>query len=129
MKFLLVDDNPENRFLISKTLIRKFPNAVLTECQSADVAVQLLQRETVTLIVAHRTAEVHGSDLVRLLREAAPTTPIIAVSSVDQSAAARAAGAARFQLLDQWLMLGQAAAEVLGLNHDAGAAPRPEGAG
>lgn len=118
MKFLVVDDNSENRFLLSKTLLRHFPHAALIECQSVDTAVRLLRNETVDLIIAHRCAELLGAELIQALREVNEVVPIIAVSGVDRRQESLAAGATRFHSLDQWLLIGAVAAELLHL-------PRP----
>lgn len=113
MKFLVVDDDVDNRFLLSKTLIRKFPNAVLVECRSAEAAINILRNEALDLVVAHRSFEADGPELIRLLHDAAPHVPIVAISSVDNATPTVAAGAARFRLLDEWLLLGNTAVELL----------------
>jgi response regulator RpfG family c-di-GMP phosphodiesterase len=113
VKFLIIDDNPDNRFLLTKTLLRKYPAAALVECQSVDTAMRVLKSEAIDLIVAHRATEVGGADLVREVRRVNATTPIIAVSGVNRCRETLAAGANRFQLLDEWLMVGHVAAQLL----------------
>jgi response regulator RpfG family c-di-GMP phosphodiesterase len=113
VKFLIIDDNPDNRFLLTKTLLRKYPAAALVECQSIGTAVRVLKNETIDLIVAHRATEVGGAELVREVRRVNTTTPIIAVSGVNRCRETLAAGANRFQLLDEWLMVGHVAAQLL----------------
>jgi DNA-binding NtrC family response regulator len=113
VKFLIIDNNPDNRFLLTKTLLRKFPAAALVECQSLDTATRILRTDTIHLIVAHRATEVGGADLVREVRRVDPTTPIIAVSGADRCREVLAAGANRFQLLDEWLMVGHVASQLL----------------
>jgi DNA-binding response OmpR family regulator len=120
VQLLVIDDNPDNRFLLAKTLLRKFPNAALVECQSIETALNLLKSVSVDLVVAHRTHELAGVDLVRELRTAHATVPIIAVSGIDKRQAILAAGATRFHLLDEWLLIGNAAAELVQ------ASPSPE---
>jgi len=34
LSFLVIDDNLDGRFLIEKTLLRKFPNASIVGCQT-----------------------------------------------------------------------------------------------
>jgi CheY-like chemotaxis protein len=113
VKFLIVEDNPDSRFLLSKTLLRKFPTAAIVECQSSETAQRLLAQEPVSLVIAHRTYELSGVELVRALREANPLVPVIAVSGVDRKSEVLAAGANRFHLLDEWLLLGNAVEELL----------------
>jgi CheY-like chemotaxis protein len=112
VKFLLIDDNPDNRFLVSKTLLRKFPHAALVECAAPDTALALLQEEVFDIVLAHRTHELAGLELIRELRRACGA-PIVAISGVDRRAAALEAGAARFHLLDEWLLIGNTVQELL----------------
>jgi CheY-like chemotaxis protein len=114
VKLLVIDDNADNRFLLARTLLRKFPRAALVECQSVETAMKMLKEENVTLVVSHRTHEVGGADLLRELRQVNPTVPILAVSGMDQKEATLAAGATMFHLLDEWLLIGNAVAQVLG---------------
>src|SRR5688572_26067407 len=55
-KFLIVDDNPDSRFLLVKTLLRKFPQAVLKETQDGESSVALARSEPLDAIVVHRAA-------------------------------------------------------------------------
>jgi CheY-like chemotaxis protein len=114
LRFLVIDDNPDGRFLVSKTLLRKFPNAVLSECQTAEAAFQLLNRgDEVSLITAHRTFELDGVSLVRELRARRPAVPILMLSGIDRREAALAAGANAFLTYDEWLMVGNHVAAML----------------
>lgn len=113
MKILVIDDNPDNRFLLSKTLLRKFPTAALIECQSLETAVHILRQGGAELVIAHRTPEAEVADLVKELRTAHTTVPIIAVSGIDRRKAALAAGANVFHLFDEWLLIGNVAASLL----------------
>jgi DNA-binding response OmpR family regulator len=81
--FLIVDDNADSRFLLVKTLLRKFPHAVLQETQQADAAVSLARAGRLDAIIAHRATDVDGLTLLRLLREVNPTVPIVMVSGID----------------------------------------------
>lgn len=57
-------------------------------------------------IITHRSFEMEGAELVRRFRDADPVVPIIMVSGVDRSAAAREAGATAFLHYDEWLRIG-----------------------
>lgn len=115
MRFLIVDDNPDNRFLVSRTLLRKFPaSGAAVECQTFVAAAKLLKSLPVDLIIAHRTPEFSVAEPIRELRALCPQTPIIALSSMNQQPDVLAAGADRFHLTDEWLLIGNAAVELLG---------------
>ena len=113
LRFLVIDDNPDGRFLVSKTLLRRFPGAVLTECQTADAAFHVLARELVSLVVCHRTFEFDAVSLTRELRERNKAVPIVMMSGIDRRDAALAAGANAFLTYDEWLMVGNHVADLL----------------
>lgn len=113
LRFLVIDDNPDGRFLISKTLMRKFPNSVISECQTAEAAFRILNEERVSLIISHRTFEFDGVSLIRELRQVNPTVPIVMMSGIDRRELAMEAGAADFLTYDEWLMVGNKVALLL----------------
>jgi DNA-binding NtrC family response regulator len=113
LKFLVVDEDNDSRFLLVKTLLRKFPGAAVIECRVADAALSITRTDRLSVIVTHRTAELAGSDLVRAFRELNPTVPIVMVSSIDRTEAAAEAGATTFLLYDEWLRIGTLVEELL----------------
>jgi len=104
--FLVVDFQRESRFLLVKTLLRKFPRAVIRECEDADQAIQFARTQDVACIVTHRTFETPGVELVRQLREVDPNVPIVMVSGIDRQKGALEAGATSFLSYDEWLRIG-----------------------
>ncbi len=104
--FLVIDDNADSRFLLVKTLMRKFPSAVIQECQSAESAVERAAHRNLTAVITHRSTELGGIALLRQLRSANSSVPIVMVSSIDRRDAALAAGATGFLLYDEWLRIG-----------------------
>jgi CheY-like chemotaxis protein len=102
-KFLVIDDHDDHRFLLVKTLLRKFPHAAVQECQNGETALELARTEAYAAIV----------DLVRRLRELEPNVPIVMVSGIDRTSAALAAGATRFLHYDEWLRIGTVVTELL----------------
>src|SRR5215207_3984506 len=112
-KFLIVDDNADSRFLLVKTLLRKFPQAILQETQDGESAVALVQSGTLDAVVVHRAAEIDGISLVRNLRQTNPTVPIVMVSGLDRSKAAIDAGASTFLSYDAWLRIGTVVNELI----------------
>lgn len=113
LHFLIIDDNPDGRFLIAKTLLRKFPNSTIVECQTADAAFRALKGQPVSLIVSHRTFEFDGVSLIRELRAQTPDVPIVMTSGIDRRDAALTAGADGFLTYDEWLMVGNYVAKLL----------------
>lgn len=112
-KFLIVDDNADSRFLLVKTLLRKFPQAVLQETQDGESALALTRSQGLDAVVVHRAAEVDGLTLVRTLRQANPAIPIVMVSGLDRTKTAIEAGATTFLSYDAWLRIGTVVAELL----------------
>ena len=112
-KFLIVDDNADSRFLLVKTLLRKFPQAILQETQDGESAVALVQSGTIDAVVVHRAAEIDGISLIRNLRQTNLTLPIVMVSGLDRSKAAIDAGANTFLNYDAWLRIGTVVNELI----------------
>ncbi len=112
-QFLVIDDNPDSRFLLVKTLLRKFPQSLLQECQDSDVALVAARNPRLDVIVAHRASDVDGPELVRLLRHTNPDVPIVMVSGLDRSAVAAEAGATVFLNYDEWLRIGTVVSDLL----------------
>lgn len=106
LSFLVVDDNRDSRFLLVKTLLRKFPASVIHECHAADTALKRCRSERFSAVVTHRTTEMPGLALTRALREANDKVPLVMVSSIDRREAALGAGASAFLLYDEWLRIG-----------------------
>ena len=106
LKFLVVDFHAESRFLLVKTLLRKFPGAQIFEEDDADRAEHIVRTRNVSAVVTHRTFEVSGIDLVRNFRGADPHTIVVMVSGIDREDAALEAGASSFLHYDEWLRIG-----------------------
>lgn len=114
LKFLVIDDNPDSRFLLVKTLLRKFPDAVLQECQSSLPAIDSAKADRISAVVLHRASDADGELLIKLIRRVNETVPIVMVSGYDRSKIALAAGANRFLNYDEWLRIGTVVADLLG---------------
>lgn len=104
--FLVVDFHAESRFLLVKTLVRKFPDARIIEEDDAGRALKLARSSDLSAIITHRTFEMEGIELVRQFRAANPRVPVVMVSGIDREEAALAAGANRFLPYDEWLRIG-----------------------
>ncbi len=126
LKFLVVDDHAESRFLLVKTLQRKYPTSRIFEASSEQQAMGIAGRSDLNLIVTHRTTDVPGVELLREFRAVNPHVPIVMVSGIDREDAALAAGANRFLHYDQWLRIGIVAEEVLAAHHGHVSEPEPD---
>lgn len=104
--FVVIDFHAESRYLLVKTLRRKFPQAVIHESDDAEKAIEIARAVNLAAIVTHRTYEMTGLELVARLRDADPQVPVIMVSGIDREAAALAAGATAFLNYDEWLRIG-----------------------
>lgn len=125
MRFLIIDENLDSRYFISRALLRKFSDATFVECGSVETALEAIRSEPFDVVISHRTHEMDGISLVRALCAAAPDVPVIMMSSMPRREAALAAGAAGFLLYDQWLLLGTLVMDILTGREQAGGLARP----
>src|SRR2546430_8454477 len=105
-QFLIVDDIAENRYLLSRTLLRKYPLANITECEESEPAVAAARHEKPLAAIVHRTRDADAPQMVRLLRQVNGTLPIIVVSGRETFPEAIEAGATAFLNYDAWLPIG-----------------------
>jgi CheY-like chemotaxis protein len=113
IEFLIVDNNRDNRFLLTKTLLRKYTAAKIHEHEDSEGAMKVVNAADLTAAVVHRAADMDGIFLIRMIREAKPKLPILSVSGFDRREQAYAAGANAFLHYDAWLSLGRIVEEML----------------
>jgi len=113
--FLVIDFNAESRFLLVKTLRRKFPTALIHETDVAENALELTRDVNLTAIISHRTFDVEGVELVRQLRAVDRDVPIVMVSGIDRGSGPIEAGANAFLHYDQWLRIGTMVETLVGI--------------
>lgn len=113
LHFLVVDHHKDSRFLLVKSLLRKFPGALIDEAEEGDPAIAQARNPALSVIITHRTREYYGTELVAKFREANPRVPIVMVSGIERTGPALAAGADRFMLYDEWLRIGTLVKELL----------------
>jgi DNA-binding NtrC family response regulator len=111
--FVVIDDIDENRFLLTKTLLRKFPGSFIVECQDSSGAFNAIAAHRPAVIIVHRSSDLDGLSLIRELRRRDAATPIIMVSGRDTYPEALSAGAEVFLNYDAWLRIGTVAEEIL----------------
>src|SRR5258708_7097997 len=95
-KFLVVDDVSENRFLITKTLLRKFPNSLVQECDGSIAALAATGHDRLSAIIVHRAADADGLSLISEMRKINSSVPIVYVSGRETCPGAIEAGATTF---------------------------------
>jgi CheY-like chemotaxis protein len=105
-KFLVVDDVAENRYLLAKTLLRKFSASLIQECEDSAPAIAAAQHDRLTAIIVHRSSDVDGLSLIAMIRQVNPSVPIIMVSGRESCPGAIEAGATAFLNYDAWLRIG-----------------------
>jgi DNA-binding response OmpR family regulator len=111
--FLVVADDPERLMLVSTTLHRKFPNAIVQTCRDSEAALAVARDHTLDAIVAQRSSDLDELPLVESLR-AVTTVPIVLMSGPHHADGATDAGASLFLRHDQWLLIGTAVARLIG---------------
>ena len=111
--FAIIDDIDENRFFLTKSLLRKYPEAKIDEYQEAGLAVPAIRATRPSAVIVHRALDADGVSIIRTLREALPKLPIVMVSGRKDCPEAVAAGANAFLNYDAWLRIGVVVEEVL----------------
>ena len=94
LHLLVTDDDLDKRLLLGRALAREFPHASIFECHSGKEALEYFARNPVDAIITnHNMQPVNGIELVKRLRAAGATLPIVMVSGHDEiEAAAKDAG-------------------------------------
>src|SRR4051812_29978887 len=105
-RFLVVDFHSESRFLLVRTLLRKFPTAEILEEDDVERALARVREGRLSAAIIHRTFDVSGAELVQQIRALDPTLCIVMVSGVDRAETARLSGANTFLHYDEWLRIG-----------------------
>lgn len=111
--FLVVAEDPERLLLLSTTLHRKFPNAIVQTCRDSEAALDVARTQKLDAVIANRSTDLDELPLVENLR-ATTTAPIVLVSGADYEPLARTAGASAFLLHDRWLLIGNIVSELIG---------------
>jgi CheY-like chemotaxis protein len=110
--FVIVDDVDDNRFLVSKALLRSFPSASIIECVDSSTALAAVQCEKPAAIIVHRSFDLNGPAMIRALR-GVTSIPIVMVSGRESCPEAIEAGANAFLNYEAWARIGTVIAEVL----------------
>lgn len=125
-RFLIIDHNADGRFLLSKTLLRKFPQSIALECAHADTATTAAATEKLDLIVAHNTGDLTGCELIDTLRAANRDVPILAVTgNPNLGPSLLQSGASQVLNFDEWLLAGNVVEALLRERNGRSAIPFP----
>src|SRR5688572_26597671 len=89
--FLVIADDPERLMLVTTTLYRKFPNAVVLTCRDSAAALEVTRTQRLDAIVAQRSSDMHELPLVKALG-AKTSAPILLMSDDRHEVGAVAAG-------------------------------------
>lgn len=112
-RFVIADHNLEGRFLLAKTLFRKFPDCIVLECATSAAALNAAS-DKVDIVIVHSTGDVSGPELVDMVRMIAPTVPVIGTSgNPNLKAAFVEAGATRFVESSEWPLMGAIVSDLL----------------
>jgi hypothetical protein len=112
LSFVIVDDVDDNRFLVSKALLRSFPSSSIIECLESSAALAAVQCEKPAAVIVHRSFDLNGPAMIRALR-GVTSTPIVMVSGRESCPEAIEAGANAFLNYEAWARIGAVIAEVL----------------
>ncbi len=78
MRILVIDDNPDDRFLAMRELRRGFPDAVLVEVESGEELSAALEGTRPTLVITdYRMGWMDGLDVLRLMKTLDPDIPVV----------------------------------------------------
>lgn len=78
LKFLLVDDNPDDRTLIKIELRNAFPDAVVRDAYSADTLAEALEKETFDVVITDYSLKwTDGIEVLKTIKDEHPDLPVI----------------------------------------------------
>ena len=89
-RVLIADDHPLYRSAMSNVLADVFPDAALVECENLTGALKLLEQGSIDLVLLDlNLPDADRTDGLSRLRSAAPATPIVVCSALDEPALVR----------------------------------------
>lgn len=87
---LIADDHPLYRSAMCNVLADVFPDAALLECENLGAALEHLQRDSIDLVLLDlNMPDAVGIEGLARLRSAAPSTPVVVCSALDEPALVR----------------------------------------
>ena len=111
LKILLLDTSDTGRARLVRTLLRKFPKAVVLECRDASTATKIAPSEGVDVAVVHCTWEMNCDQIIREMRRVAADVPVLVLSA--EVPGENRGGKVRYLDNEQWLLVGNTVAELV----------------
>jgi DNA-binding NtrC family response regulator len=109
-QFIIIDDNRDERFVLSRALFCHYPAATLHEHREFDSArdalVKLPGDGGQAVVLLHRIPGAEGVGLIRAMRELHGQVTMIALGDPADARKALEAGATQFLDYEAWLRLG-----------------------
>jgi len=109
-QFLIIDDNRDGRFVLSRALFQKYRSATLHEFRDLAAARESLEKLPLdggqTVVLLHRTPQLEGAALIRSVRALHRRVLIVALGDPAIAGQAIEAGATCFLEYAAWLRLG-----------------------
>lgn len=117
--FSILDDNPDGRYMLSRTILRRFPRSVVNESQDLDAALEAMKNCPPSAVLVHRTLEADQIQAIQRIRAEQPNIPIVALSGDEKRESdALKAGATKFLHYDRWLIIGTVLADLMPPRND-----------
>lgn len=89
LHFLLVDDNPDDRVLIRRTLAREFPEAEFTEVfDESGLSLALARADVAAVVTDFHLAWTNGLEVLERVRQCWPDCPIVMCTGTGDEATA-----------------------------------------
>ena len=81
---MIVDDHEDILFFLEQGIRQTWPNYLVTTAKNAQDALQYLKRNTVDLmLIDYKMPDMNGLELAECVKQIAPRTTIIMMSSID----------------------------------------------
>jgi DNA-binding NtrC family response regulator len=112
-KVLVIDYDADNALLLTRSIRRKFPSALVVQSRDAVTTLTNVIEQKFDVLVVHRTEQIPAVELIKTVRKLDEQVVIIAVSGFDRSEDVLKAGATGFLRYDEWLRLGTVIANAL----------------
>jgi len=114
--FIIIDDNRDGKFTLSRALFRHYPTNTIHEYRDFESArpplTALPEDGGKAVVLLHRTPNLEGPELVRCVREVQSRVPVVALGNPAVAKQSIAAGASQFLDYEAWLRLGTTVKEL-----------------
>lgn len=85
-RFIIADDNPDERFFVRRIILKVYPDAKVSEAANGEEALEMFDKGGADLMVIdHMIPYLNGTDLIRRLRARKVAIPLVMVSNLPQA--------------------------------------------